>query len=177
MKVLVAYYSRSGNTRRIGNEISRTLGADVDELIDLRDRSGLLNYLLAAFDGLIHRATRLKPPRLDPARYDLVIVGTPVWGASVTPAVAAYLTTRRALFGKVAFFVTYGGSGARRVFEQMESLTGRAPLATLTVREDELGTPEASARVSRFVADLQRDEHHPPGDGRAALASGHDRDA
>lgn len=177
MKVLVVYYSRSGNTRRIGNEIARALGADVDELIDLRDRSGLLNYLLAAIDGLIHRATRLKPPRLDPARYDLVILGTPVWGASLTPAVAAYLTTRRAAFRKVACFLTYGGSGAARVFEQMGSLTGRAPLATLAVLEHELGTPEAAARVSRFVADLQRDEHSAPRHDRAPVASGHDRGA
>ena len=34
MKQLVVYYSRTGNTKKIGQEIATALGADLDEIVD-----------------------------------------------------------------------------------------------------------------------------------------------
>ncbi len=40
MKILVAFYSRSGNTKRAAGIIAKTLGAEMDEIIDKKNRRG-----------------------------------------------------------------------------------------------------------------------------------------
>jgi flavodoxin len=154
-RVLVVFYSRSGNTRRVGLDIAARLDADVEELLDdAHRRRGLLGFLRAGYDALRKRPATIRPTRTDPAAYDLVIIGTPVWSDSVTPAVRAYLEARRAALPRVAFFLTHGGSGRRRVLDQMETLAGKRPLATAAVREGQLGHAEGEAIVARFVGDL-----------------------
>lgn len=154
-RVLVVFYSRSGNTRRVGLDIAARLDADVEELLDdAHRRRGLIGFLRAGYDAFRGRAAAIRPTRRDPAAYDLVVVGTPVWSDSVTPAVRAYLEARRAALPAVAFFLTHGGSGRRRVLDQMETLAGKRPLATAAVRDAQLGHAEGHAIVARFIADL-----------------------
>ncbi len=52
MKTLVVYYSRTGNTKLIGDELAAVLGADVEELKDRDDRSGRMGYIRAGRDAL-----------------------------------------------------------------------------------------------------------------------------
>ena len=37
-KILVVYYSKTGNTKKIGEELAKKLNADVEEVIDLKNR-------------------------------------------------------------------------------------------------------------------------------------------
>lgn len=156
-RALVVFYSRSGNTRRIGHDIAARLDADVEELVeDRRRRRGLLGFVRAGYQALRGRSAKLRPTRTDPAAYELVIIGTPVWSDSLTPAVRAYLEAHRGELRQVAFFLTHGSSGRRRVFDQMETLAGRRPLATAAVREAQIGRADAEAIVARFAGDLAR---------------------
>ena len=75
-KTLVVYFSRSGTTRTVGEFIARALQADLDEIRDTKDRSGLLGYVRCLLDVILSRPLTLEPPRCDPGFYDLVIVGT-----------------------------------------------------------------------------------------------------
>jgi len=58
MKALVVYYSRTGNTKFVAEKIAQELGADIEEVIDKKNRFGLINYLRAGGDAL-----RRKKPR------------------------------------------------------------------------------------------------------------------
>ena len=40
MRSLVVYYSRTGVTKKVAEAISQMLGADIEEIIDRRDRRG-----------------------------------------------------------------------------------------------------------------------------------------
>lgn len=151
-RILVAYYSRSGNTRRVAEAVAAELRADLEPIVDRTNRRGLLGYLRAARDAYRGLATAIEPSGHDPAGYDLVVVGTPVWVASVTPAVRTFLGTHGAERPGLAFFLTYGGSGEERVFTQMADLCARPPLATLAVREEELRSPDWEVRVRAFAA-------------------------
>jgi len=46
MKTLVAYYSRTGNTKKVAVEIAKNLKADIDEIIDKKDRSGMIGWII-----------------------------------------------------------------------------------------------------------------------------------
>lgn len=152
--VLVAFYSRTGFTRLVAQDLARALNADLEELIDLKNRRGILGYLRSGFDAARQRLTELRPLSKHPEPYDLVVIGTPIWNASISSAVRTFLVQHKAELKKVAFFCTYGGSGTERLFRQMEEVCGKAPLATMAVRDREMGGAMQAARIREFVNGL-----------------------
>ncbi len=155
-KALVVYYSRTGTTRRLAGAISAAIPCDVEEIFDTRNRVGVLGYLRSGFDALLRRRTVLEPTRYDPAFYDLLIVGTPVWNASVSAPVRTYLTTQKGRIKQVAFFCTCGGVGADRAFRQMTDVCGVEPRDVLAVRQIDVERGDDASRVQAFVAGLAR---------------------
>lgn len=109
MKSLVVYYTRTGNARFTAETIAAEIGADVEEVIDMKKRSGKLVYLTAGADARRGKETEIAPTKKSPADYDLIIVGTPVWAARPTPAVTTYLKKNNLSGKKVALFFTQGG--------------------------------------------------------------------
>lgn len=113
MKTLVLYYSRTGNTARVAEAIAAELGADLEALQDPTHYAGALGFLKASRDALTGGVAALAPLEHDPAGYDLVIVGQPVWANRPTPAVNALAEMPGFHGRRVALFATYDGSGAR----------------------------------------------------------------
>ncbi|MBL7147648.1 MAG: flavodoxin [Nanoarchaeota archaeon] len=130
MKTLIAFYSRTGNTKKVGVEIARILKADIDEIIDKKDRSGIKGWLGGGKDALFKKSTEIENKK-DASEYEIVVVGTPVWVNTMTPAVKVYLSKYK--FNEVAFFCTYGGSKGR-CFKNMEKLT-KKPVAVFGVKD------------------------------------------
>ena len=154
MKALIAYYSLTGTTRKLAQAIADHLKADSEEIIDYNDRSGLWGYFCAGRDAFLKRSTRIGNPSKDPANYDAIIIGTPVWALGITPAVRAYITKYRKSLKKVAFFCSKGGSPNHWAFADLEKLCGKKPVATLELREDELKTGESFHKIQRFAKSI-----------------------
>jgi flavodoxin len=154
MKILVVYYSRSGHTYRVASEIANRCRADVEAIRESRDRHGLWGYCRSTWDSLV----RAEPPILaatkDPSRYDLVIIGSPVWDLGLAAPVRSYVRQHAAQFKQVAFFCTEGGSGDRRAFDELGRICGKVPVATMTVTERLLAAPAHVEPVCGFVARL-----------------------
>ncbi|HEU5042435.1 MAG TPA: flavodoxin [Gemmatimonadales bacterium] len=168
-RALVAYYSRSGNTRRVAETIAAELGADLEPITDLTGRRGFWGYLRAGRDAMRGRGTTIGAPVHDPAAYDLVVVGTPVWASSMTPAVRTWLGRVAGRLPEAALFLTHGGTGRERVFSQLTALCGRFPLGALALREQELKAGNWEPRARAFAREiLTLAEHH-----RAAGAEAH----
>lgn len=155
--VLVVFYSRTGVTRKTAVALQKALGCDIEEITerDSQRRQGLKGYLRSFFEAISQRPADIHPVRRDPASYDLVVFGTPVWGSTVSSPARSYLNQCHGKFRDVAFFVTHGGSGTESVFKEMQSLSGRTPIATLAVRQKDLreGVP---ASIREFAAILER---------------------
>ena len=109
MKSLVVYYTRTGNSRFVAETIAAEIGADVEEVVDMKKRSGTLAYLTAGTDARRGKETEIAPVKKSPADYDLIIVGTPVWAARPAPAIITYLKKNDLSGKKVAVFFTQGG--------------------------------------------------------------------
>jgi flavodoxin len=157
LRTLVVYYSRSGNSRAVAEEIADSLdGADIEEIRDTADRSGFRGYWRSFLDAVARRGTELAAPGRDVSAYDLVIVGGPVWVGTPSSPVRSWLYAHARELHSVAFFLTHGGSARDRVLSALETMSGRAPVAVLSVREREIGTPEASAKIAAFVGGIRR---------------------
>lgn len=151
-KVLIVYYSRTGTTRKVAAELAAISGWDLERVIDTRPREGLLGYLRAGLDALLERHTRLAPTRADPARYDFVVVGTPVWNGSVSTPIRTWLAAYAGRLPPLAFFATEGGRGARRAFDKMGAIANVVPLATLELTQRDVERGDLAPRLAPLVA-------------------------
>ena len=59
-KILVAYYSRTGQTRKLALDIAEKLKAEIDEIKDKRKRKGFLGYILAGRDAFRKNLTEIE---------------------------------------------------------------------------------------------------------------------
>jgi flavodoxin len=156
MATLVVYYSRTGNTKKIGDEIAQALGCDKEELIDTKKRSGMFGYLIGGYDATRKNLTILKDLQKNLMDYDLVIVGTPVWSWNVSPAVRTFLLHNKEKIKNLAFFATEGGSGDERVFAEMESIFGKRPVATSVIKTKYIVNNNYSDKIDLFVNEIKR---------------------
>lgn len=129
-RVLVVYYSRSGNTRKAAEAIAKHLGADIEQIHDTTDRRGIRGLVKTFTGALSKKETLLRDARRKHSAYDLVIVGGPVWLGGPSAPVAAYLRAHKDAMKSVCFFCTRAVI-AGPVFKRMEALCGKAPLETI----------------------------------------------
>lgn len=154
MKILIVYYSRTGVTRSASEQIARLLNADREELQERTDRHGLWGFIKGGRDALLRRASDLHPVEHDPARYDLVIAGTPVWAGTLCPAVRTYLERWASAIRHAAIFCTHGGGGPSRSFMDAERLVGKPPVATLSLRDRAVKRGASGQDIAAFVGTL-----------------------
>ncbi|TFH34602.1 MAG: hypothetical protein E4G93_05085, partial [Dehalococcoidia bacterium] len=125
MKSLVVYYSRTGNSKRIGDEVAAALGADVEELKDRTNRQGVTGWMKSGSDARRKRIADLEPNVHDPAAYDLVVLGGPVWAFTICSPTRTYALTHRDSFKRVAFLSTGGDyKSIEKAFDALREATG-----------------------------------------------------
>ena len=157
-RMLVMYYSLSGNTERVARDIATRLGADIEKIGDLGNRRGILGYLRAAADSIRERPAQLADIGKHAHEYALTIVGTPIWAGKITPAVRAYLQTIRGRCNGIAFFTTSGSTPVSAVVPAMERLAGKQAVASTGFNRDELGSgPLYDRKMSAFLEELRRE--------------------
>lgn len=154
MKTLVAYYSRTGTTKKIALEIAGKLGAETEEIKDTVDRSGMKGYLLAGRDAMQKNLTVLEPTVKNPADFDLVIIGTPIWGWNMSAPIRTYITEKKSIFKNVAFFCTMGGSGDDKAFAEMENILGEKPLAALALLTRDVVKNKFAEKLEKFISQI-----------------------
>lgn len=155
-RILVAYYSMTGHTQQIATQIAAALDADCDTIREVTPRTGALRDPRSALEGLLGRSAAIEPPMRDPAAYDLVIVGTPVWAARMSSPMRTYLTQHRARFKQLAVFCTAGGLGPRGVLRRMAALSEQTAVARLVVLARELESGGYAGKVAQFVDQVQQ---------------------
>jgi flavodoxin len=156
MRSLVVYFSRTGNTAKVAEAAAAQLSSDIEKLEAVKDHSGFFGWFLAGKEATRAMLTPIKDIKKDPASYDLVVIGTPIWSWNVSSPVRTYLSNCKGKFKKVAFFCTEGGSGSKRAFRSMEEACGKGPVAALALRQGEVGAEQAAKKIGQFVADLKR---------------------
>jgi flavodoxin len=112
-KTLVAYFSRSGNTRVIAGQIHRELHADLFEIRPAapypEDYLETVEQARQERDSGRERALEAKVSNM--ANYDAVFLGFPIWGETTPPVIRAFLSEHD-LSGKILIpFITHGGYG------------------------------------------------------------------
>ncbi|HOA08582.1 MAG TPA: flavodoxin [Spirochaetota bacterium] len=159
MKILIAYYSKTGVTKRLAEKLSSKLGAEIEVLIDKKKRSGILGWIFGGRDGMKKNPTEIGKIKHDPSKYDVVIVGGPLWGFnSVAPAARTFLTQNIDKIRKVAFFMTRGGAkpSTAALLDLKDVSSGKALDDTLDLRESELDSDISREKIEIFAKVIEK---------------------
>ncbi len=155
MKSLVVYYSRSGNTRFVAEQVCREIGGDVEEIVDKKKRNGFLGFVLSGYDATRGKVTTIEPVKRSPRDYDLVVVGTPMWNKRITPAVRTYLKGNNFSGKQVALFCTNLGSNPARVFKTLKELMpGCSFVGELTITNARKDREKTEKMISEWAKSL-----------------------
>ncbi len=150
-KSLVLYYSQTGATKAVAEELQTRLGADIDSVVVAE------KPYLGTFEETIKRCQQemadsvlpaLKPLNADLAKYDTIYLGYPVWFGTFARPMMAYLKNT-SLEGKVVIpFCTFGSGG---LLETTAKLKEEQPGATVL---DGYGV--RNARIDAMPEELDR---------------------
>ena len=115
-KVLVAYFSATGNTRRAAEDLAKAMGGDLYEItpetpytaedLDWRDSSSRSTLEMKDLSS----RPAIKSGKLDVADYDVIFVGFPIWWYTAPTIVNTFLESYDFSGKTMIPFATSGGS-------------------------------------------------------------------
>jgi flavodoxin len=158
MKILVVFYSRSGNTKKIAESISESLDCDIEEIVDTEKRGGIIGYIKSGYEASRGKLSKIEDTKNDVAQYDLVIIGTPVWAGKMAVPVRTYITQNHAKFNNMAFFSTAGGTNFDGTFSDMKEVSGTSPIAEIGIRTKEVQDGSYKTKVTEFLTKIQQSD-------------------
>lgn len=130
-KMLIAYFSWSGNTQGIAEEIQRQTGADIFEIVPIPAYSDDYNTVLMEAQRDQHDKAR--PAITDPLpsldEYDVILLGYPNWWASIPMPIATFLESYDFSGKTILPFCSHGGG---RFGQSLTAIAKLAPSAVIS---------------------------------------------
>jgi flavodoxin len=159
MNVAVVYYSLEGNTKYAAEKIAGELHADLIPLKPVREypRGKFSKYFWAGKSATFREKPKLEANRFDAGKYDLVILGTPIWAGTFAPPLRTFVRNNRLAGKKAALFACCSGGSAEKCFEQLKKeLPDCTVLSTLRlVYPTGSGKREEVGEILDFCAKLR----------------------
>lgn len=157
MKILIAYFSWTGNTRTIAQEMASVLqpehSVSVFEIIPLKERNYWEWLLLSFIPG---SKVQIKNIDIDPSEYNHLILGTPKWTLSCPP-INQFISTLN-WKGKTSIFMTYGGFDEDRYLRSLQKRLekfGHKISGTLKIKRREIEKNKYKDKIRMFLIEQQ----------------------
>ncbi|MCW4015599.1 MAG: NAD(P)H-dependent oxidoreductase [Candidatus Bathyarchaeota archaeon] len=158
MKTLVAYYSLTGNTKFVAEQIAGQLEADLCEVsAKTYKKKGKLLYLKGGSASMREKLTEIESSKSIDA-YDLVVVGSPVWAGKIAPPIRTFLVKNDFADKQVALFVTLDGDNAEKTFENIKKTVNyTSNVKGLAVTKALKNQEETQQQVIEWCSQLKND--------------------
>lgn len=141
--ILCIYYSRTGNTKKAMEEIAAALDAEIVELRDGVERSGLRGWLRCGRDAMRKETEPLLSFQTSQGlpKYRLVILGTPVWAGRCSAVMRAFLKAHGQKLPQTAYVVTRSSKNKyEEVYRQMDLYVPAGHVAAVSLRSGDVGS-------------------------------------
>ena len=148
-KSLVAFFSRSGNTRVIAGQLSRALPADLFEIEPATPYPA--DYFETVEQARQERDRGDRPPLKSQlpstASHATVFLGFPIWGETAPPVIRSFLAVHDLAGKTIIPFITHGGFG---LGNSQAVLTSHAPQARL-IEGFSIQAPQERQTIARVT--------------------------
>ena len=116
-KTLVAYFSASGVTKKVAENLSKVLNSDIYEIKpEVPYTNADLNWMDKSSRSTIEMEDKSSRPAiimddLDTSKYDTIFLGFPIWWYVAPTIINTFLEAYDFANKKIVLFATSGGSG------------------------------------------------------------------
>lgn len=112
-KILVLYYSQTGNTKIVAAEIASRLDADIEEIVPVQLYDGDFQATIERGKKELDEGTfpEIQSLKADVANYEVIFIGYPVWFGTYAPPIATFLNQVDLSGKRVVPFCTFGSGG------------------------------------------------------------------
>ena len=156
MKALVVFYSRSGITKKVSEEICGSLECDMEEILEPNSRKGFFGYIGSCYQAARKKLPEIKEPERDLSDYEIVIIGSPTWVGTMASPVRTYLTSQKNKVHKAAFFATSGNGKEQKVFRDMKEILEKKPIVEIMIGERKVKSGDHENELKRFVKKIKK---------------------
>ncbi|MGM9530191.1 MAG: flavodoxin [Phascolarctobacterium sp.] len=127
-KILIAYYSWSGNTKALAEEIHKQVGGDLYPIVPDSPYSETYAVTVARAkqEQLSNARPAIKTTIPNVEQYDMVLLGYPNWWGSYPMMIATFAEKHNLNGEKIAPFFTHGGGGEQRCVSDLRKLLPKA---------------------------------------------------
>jgi flavodoxin len=129
-KILIAYFSRTGNTREIANQIHKSVGGDIFEIQAAEPYPQ--DYEAVKKKAMQEQVSGYKPALKTKVKniksYDLIFIGYPIWWGTIPAPVRTFLSEYDLSGKTIVPFCTHEGSGLGRSVSDISKLCPKSTL-------------------------------------------------
>jgi len=153
MKAAVVFYSCDGNSKFIAEQVKTHLNADLIQLYtkDEKKRGKIATMFWGCAMVFSRKNPPLKPYIFDPAAYDLIILGAPVWAGSPAPPLKTFLAQTAITGKKIALFVCHGGGKGDSPEKFKALLSGNEIISVADFKEPLKNTEEVQQQIADWI--------------------------
>lgn len=154
-KILVAYFSWSGNTKSVAEKIHSKVGGDIFRIEPVTPYPA--DYNETAYGIAKEQKEKgIHPPikNTDVSPYDVIFVGTPAWWYTMAPPVMTFLAENNFEGKTIVPFVTHGGGGSYTIDKDIAKLAkGSTVLSPFVVYGK--GTSETDNDLTEWLSKIK----------------------
>ena len=121
----VIFYSRTGNTRMVAEVIAEAFNLHLQEIKDLKDRSGFFGFIGGMIDVRKNPITTISPETVNLDEHELLFIGSPIWGMKFAPAITTFLQGADLTGKKVILFATTSSRMKQTAFDEYRNLINK----------------------------------------------------
>ena len=108
----IVYFTRSGNSKRIAEALSKQTGYELVELTDGMDYHGVFGYIKAGYYATQNKPLDVKLSKEVPVDANIIVV-SPLWAGGVAQPTRLFLRTRQPK--NTSVLITSKGSVAKKL--------------------------------------------------------------
>ncbi len=131
MRTAIVYYSMSGNTKYVANKIAERIkgSGEVDiiriEPVKAYPDKGAKKFFWGGKSAVMGESPALQPYAFDLAKYEQIIMGTPVWASTFVPPLRTFINENPDIKDKkIAVFTCFSGGGADKAIDKLKKYLG-----------------------------------------------------
>ncbi len=127
-KILIAYYSKTGNTKRAAEEIAKMTGGTLHRIVPQKTYpdSYFATVAVAKWESLKGEKPALADKVEGIGGYDKILVGFPIWWFGCPQLIKTFMESYDFNGKKVYPFCTHGGSGPKNSTRDIKAICHKA---------------------------------------------------